>query len=287
MLRSTIPASIKIQEDIDPDCGTIIVDPTQIDQVLINLCTNGVHAMQEKGTLGVSLKQKVLKPEDIAHRPDMAAGMYAELSVSDTGTGIDPDITDRLFDPFFTTKEVGKGTGMGLSMVHGVVMSNRGMITVESESGEGSVFRVYFPVVESEDVEVEEIQAPLPTGTERILLVDDEEEIIELGTSILEQQGFKLTAKASSIEALEYVKRNPEGIDLVITDQTMPEMSGTELISEIKNIRPDIPVILCTGFSTKVNSEEEAKAFGITEFLMKPMDSRSLVNIVRKALDGK
>jgi signal transduction histidine kinase/CheY-like chemotaxis protein len=287
MLRSTIPATIEIQEDIDTECGTIVVDPTQIDQILINLCTNAVHAMQEKGTLGVGLKETFLSDRDLLHRPDMVPGKYAELSVSDTGTGIDPETIDRVFDPFFTTKEVGKGTGMGLSMVHGIALSNRGMIMVDSEPGMGSQFHVYFPVVESEDVELEEIQEDLPTGTEKILLVDDEEGIVDLQKNMLEQHGYTITTKTSSIEALDYVTGCPEEIDLVITDQSMPEMSGTELIAEIKKIRPDIPVILTTGFSTKVSSEEEAKAMGITEFIMKPVDMRSLVTVVRKALDQR
>jgi signal transduction histidine kinase/CheY-like chemotaxis protein len=287
MLRSTIPTMIMIQEDIDPECGTILVDPTQIDQVLINLCTNGVHAMNEKGILGVSLKQKVLGEKEIYHRPDMEPGVYVELSVSDTGTGIDPATIERVFDPFFTTKEVGEGTGMGLSMVHGIVMSHHGMITVDSEPGKGSTFHIYFPVVKSEDVEPEENQLPLPTGTERILLVDDEEGITELGRSILELQGFNVTTRASGIEALAYVKSAPGEIDLVITDQSMPEMSGTELTAEIKKIRADIPVILCTGYSQKVSSEEEAKAFGIKRLIMKPLDRQELVDIVRKTLDEK
>jgi signal transduction histidine kinase/ActR/RegA family two-component response regulator len=285
MLRSTIPAMIMINEDIDRDCGTILVDPTQIDQILINLCTNGVHAMKEKGTLGISLKQKVLGEKEIFHRPDMAPGKYVELSVSDTGTGIDRAIIERVFDPFFTTKEVGEGTGMGLSMVHGIVMSHHGMITVDSEPGKGSTFRIYFPVVESEDVELEEKKLPLPTGAERILLVDDEEGIIELGRAILEQQGYRVTTKANAIEALAFVKSGPDEIDLVITDQAMPKMSGTELTAEIKKIRADIPVILCTGFSKKVSSEEEAKAFGITRLIMKPLDRQDLADIVRKTLD--
>jgi CHASE1-domain containing sensor protein/CheY-like chemotaxis protein len=267
MLRSTIPATIEIQEDIDTECGTIVVDPTQIDQILINLCTNAVHAMQEKGTLGVGLKETFLSDRDLLHRPDMVPGKYAELSVSDTGTGIDPETIDRV--------------------VHGIALSNRGMIMVDSEPGMGSQFHVYFPVVESEDVELEEIQEDLPTGTEKILLVDDEEGIVDLQKNMLEQHGYTITTKTSSIEALDYVTGCPEEIDLVITDQSMPEMSGTELIAEIKKIRPDIPVILTTGFSTKVSSEEEAKAMGITEFIMKPVDMRSLVTVVRKALDQR
>jgi len=176
---------------------------------------------------------------------------------------------------------------MGLSMVHGIVTAHRGMIKVDSEPGMGSVFHIYLPVYEGAEVELEETQALLPTGTERILLVDDEEGIIELGRSILVQQGFNVTTKESSIEALEFVKSCPDEIDLVITDQAMPDMSGTELTAEIHKIRPDIPVVLCTGFSTRVSSEEEAKALGISEFIMKPLDRQSLLSIVRKALDEK
>jgi signal transduction histidine kinase/ActR/RegA family two-component response regulator/sensor domain CHASE-containing protein len=287
MLRSTIPAMILIKEDIDPECGTIFVDPTQIDQILINLCTNAVHAMNEKGILGIGLKQKILGEKEIFHRPDMVPGIYVELSVSDTGAGIDPAIIERVFDPFFTTKGVGEGTGMGLSMVHGIVMSHHGMITVDSEPGKGSTFHICFPVMESEDVEPEENQLSLPAGTERILLVDDEEGITELGKSILEQQGYEVITRASGNEALSFFKSGADEIDLVITDQSMPEMSGTELTAELKKIRADIPVILCSGFSKKVSSEEEAKTFGITQLLMKPLDRQALVETVRKILDEK
>ncbi len=285
MLRSIIPATVDIQENIDTECGTIIVDPTQIHQILINLCTNAVHAMQEKGNLVISLKQTVLKEKDMAHRPDMLPGPYAELTVNDTGTGMDPEIIDRVFDPFFTTKDVGVGTGMGLSMVHGIVMSHRGMIKVDSEPGKGCVINVYLPVVESVEAIIHETQESLPTGTERILLVDDEKGINELGRAILEQQGYNVTTKTNSIEALGFFKSFPDEIDLVITDQSMPEMSGTELTAEIHKIRPGKPVVLCTGFSTKVSSKEEANALGIKEFIMKPYDQRSLVIIVRKILD--
>ncbi len=287
MLRSTIPTTIEIQENIDPDCGKIIVDPTQIHQILINLCTNGVHAMHEKGTLGISLQQTVLSGKDLAHRSDMEPGAYAKLTVSDTGTGIDPETIERVFDPFFTTKNVGEGTGMGLSMVHGIVMSHHGMIEVESEPGKGSVFHVYFPVVKGEEDVPEEVQEPLAFGTESILLVDDEAGIVELGRGMLEQQGFKVIACTSSIDALEYIKNRPGEIDLVVTDQSMPHMSGTELVAEIQQVRPEMPVILCTGFSSKVSSEVKAREFGITELIMKPFDRHLLINTVRKVLDAR
>jgi signal transduction histidine kinase/ActR/RegA family two-component response regulator len=285
MLRSTIPAMVEIAEDMDEQCGTILVDPTQVDQLLINLCTNAVHAMNEKGILTIGLHHKFLDAAALAHRPDMKPGTYVEISVGDTGCGIDPAIIERVFDPFFTTKELGEGTGMGLAMVHGIVTSHRGMITVESAPGQGTVFRACFPVKEGADAVPEQVLDSLPTGTERILLVDDEEGIADLVAKILEQQGFRVVTRTKSTGALELFRKEPDRIDLVITDQAMPEMSGTEFTGAIKKIRPDIPVILCTGYSRTVSSGDEAEKLGLAAFLLKPVDREELIRTVRRVLD--
>ncbi len=286
MLRSTIPNMVEIEEDLDPQCGTILVDPTQIDQLLINLCTNAVHAMNERGTLTIGLQHKFLDTAAVAPRPDMKPGGYVEISVGDTGAGIDPAIIERVFDPFFTTKELGEGTGMGLSMVHGIVTSHRGMITVESVPGQGTVFRAYFPVTGDAYAVPEKVLESLSSGgKERILLVDDEEGIAELLAKILEQQGFRVVTRTTSTGALELFREEPDRFDLVITDQAMPKMSGTELIGAMKKIRPDIPMILYTGYSRTISSGEEAKKLGIAAFLLKPVDREELISNVRRVLD--
>ncbi|MCK4507470.1 MAG: response regulator, partial [Desulfuromonadales bacterium] len=192
-----------------------------------------------------------------------------------------------IFDPFFTTKEVGSGTGMGLSVAHGIITQHGGFITVESHPGQGSTFNLYFPSIKKMSVESKpEFIEPLPTGTERVLFVDDEECLADTCGELLEYQGYKVTSLMSSIEALTVFRSDPQKFDLVITDQTMPELSGAELATELLKIRPDIPIILCSGFSAKV-SEEEAKGIGIREFCMKPMDMKQLATIARKVLDER
>jgi PAS domain S-box-containing protein len=286
LLRSTIPTTVKIREDIDTQCGTIKADPTQLNQVLMNLSTNAVDAMDEKGVLIVSLQEVNLSESELYYRPGMTPGPYVKLSVSDNGIGMDNETAKHIFDPFFTTKEVGKGTGMGLSVVHGIVERHGGMIAVDSEPGEGTTFHIFYPVIEGQEFRKPEVAALLPTGNERILFVDDVESITVLGSKILERQGYQVRAIINSADALETFKANPEDFDLVVTDQTMPNMSGKELAVELLKVRPDIPIILCTGYSSKI-SEERAKEIGIREFCMKPLHRRQLVKTVRKVLDEK
>ncbi|MBC2706099.1 PAS domain S-box protein [Desulfobacula sp.] len=285
LIRSTIPTTIDIIQDIRADCGAIKADPTQIHQIVMNLATNAYHAMEETGgELKVSLKEIQLGEDDVII-PDLEPGDYACLSVSDTGTGMNKNIIEKIFDPFFTTKEVGKGTGMGLSVVHGIVKSMNGSIHVYSEPGKGTEFKTYFPI-EKSSFEKQSIQTeePVQGGTERILLVDDEEAIIAMEKQILERLGYQVTSRTSSIEALEAFRANPDTFDMVITDMAMPNMPGDKLSVELIKIRSDIPILLCTGFS-EIMSEEKAASLGIKGFILKPIVMKDLAQKIRDVLD--
>ncbi len=287
LIRSTIPTSIEINQDIRNDCGIIKADPTQIHQIVMNLATNAYHAMEnDDGELKVSLNEIKLDELDVLG-PDMPPGIYACLTVADTGIGIDEDITEKIFDPFFTTKETGKGTGMGLSVVHGIVKNAGGSIHVYSELGKGTEFHVYLPVVKSyfEQQKAQTTEA-IHGGTERILLVDDEDAIIRMEQQMLERLGYQVDTRSSSVEALEAFRAGPKKFDVVITDMAMPNMSGDKLAAELIKIRPDIPILLCTGFSEKI-SEERAVSMGIKDVLMKPIVRADLSSKIRKVLDDK
>ncbi|MBI9089488.1 MAG: response regulator [Desulfobacterium sp.] len=286
LLRVTIPTTVKIVTKIDPECGNILADPTQIHQVVTNLATNAVHAMGEKGKLTITLNQIHLTKGDLSHRPDMDSGDYVRLTVSDTGPGISPETIDRIFEPFFTTKATGKGTGMGLAMVHGIVMAGHGMVTVRSDPGKGTAFDAYFPVSDRPVVSIPSTSPPLPTGNEHIMLVDDEQAIVTLGRQMLERQGYRITTSTDSRQALEAFRSGPDDFDLIITDQTMPHMSGIEWTQKILANRSDIPVILATGHSSMI-SQETFKEHGFRELIMKPFSRKELALAVRKVLDGK
>ena len=288
LLRSTLPATVEIMTTVDVDTGTLVInaDTTQLQQVFINLCTNAVHAMNGKGLLKIDLKEVEFASREIFAIAGQHAGRYAELSISDTGCGMDETTINKMFDPFFTTKGVGEGTGMGLSVVHGIIEQHGGFITVDSTPGHGATFNLYLPVISEIAVELKTKAAGvLPTGTESVLFVDDEESIAYTFNELLEHLGYKVTSVTSSLEALDIFKANPHEFDLVFTDQTMPGTSGAELATELLKIRPDIPIILCSGYSSQV-SEEDAKGIGIREFCMKPMDMKQLATVSRKVLDG-
>ncbi|RZB36760.1 MAG: hypothetical protein SRB2_01839 [Desulfobacteraceae bacterium Eth-SRB2] len=286
LLRSSIPTSIEIRSNIPSDSAIVLADPTQINQIMINLCTNAAHAMEEdSGVLEINLNRMTLD-ESTAQSYELSPGGYVKLTVNDTGHGIDPEIKDRIFDPYFTTREVGKGSGMGLSMVHGIVMTHDGAITVDSEVGKGTTFNVFLPMVEREFVPEIIVDEDLPAGNEKLLLVDDEESIVKMGHQRLERLGYKIESTTSSIEALELFRSKPDQFDLVITDLTMPKMTGDRLLKKIRNIRSDIPIILCTGFSEKMD-KDKAKELGATGYLEKPHDKRELAKMVREVLDGK
>jgi len=284
LIRSTIPTSIEINQTISPDCGPIKADPTQIHQVVMNLATNAFHAMEDSGgELKVNLIEIELDAQDLPS-PNMESGPYACLTVADTGTGIDGNIRKRIFDPFFTTKELGKGTGMGLSVIHGIVQSAGGNIQVNSEPGQGTEFHVYLPVAKSHFEQPEtQTKEPLQRGTEQILIVDDEDAIVCMEKQMLERLGYSVVSHTSSVEALEAFRAKPDKFDMAITDMAMPNMSGDELASELIKIRSDIPILLCTGFSERI-PEEKAKSIGIKGFLMKPIVRADLSKMVRKVL---
>ncbi|MBW2643304.1 MAG: PAS domain S-box protein [Deltaproteobacteria bacterium] len=282
-LRATIPTSIDIRQNIRATDDTVLADPTQIHQLMMNLCTNASHAVETGGTIEVGIENIVLDEDSAVLYPDLIPGNYVKVTVSDTGQGIAPEATDRIFDPYFTTKEVGKGTGMGLSVVHGIVKSHGGAIIVESELGKGTTFSVFFPVIEKQvDSEIE-IDEKLPTGNERILFVDDEESMVYVGRYRLERLGYQVEAQTSPVQALKLFQANPDQFDLLITDMAMPRMTGDMLVKEILKIRPDIPTILCTGFSEKID-EERSKKLGISAYIVKPFDRRDLAKLVRKVL---
>jgi PAS domain S-box-containing protein len=286
LLRSSIPTTIQFSWRIDDACGVIMGDPTQIHQVIMNLCTNAFHAMEEKGgELEVSLTEIELGAGEMPNGIDLSPGRYIQLMVADTGHGIEREVLKRIFDPYYTTKEEGKGTGLGLAVVHGIIKEHCGDIRVSSESGKGSVFHVYLPLIEIKDKEKEMAPEPVQMGSERILLVDDEETIVHMAKRMLEWLGYQVTSRTSSIEALEAFRAQPSKFDLVITDMTMPNMSGEILAEELKKIRSDIPVILCSGFSERV-SKEGTVTLGIEGFLMKPIVMSDLAKTIREVLNN-
>ncbi len=285
MLRPSLPTTIEITHDIDAATGLLFIDPTQLNQILMNLCTNAFHAMEETGgKLDISLKEVALSKDNLTHEPDVTVGTFIQLSIGDTGTGVTPTVKDKIFDPYFTTKEAGKGTGMGLAMVHGIVKNYGGFISLDSELGKGTVFHVFLPTVKKEALTENKMNDQTPTGKERILFVDDEEILANMGKTMLERLGYHVTVRKSSLEALEIFQNQPDKFDLVITDQTMPGMTGSDLSRRMLQIRPEIPIILCTGYST-IMSEEKAKSMGIKEFAFKPLTKQDIAKLIRKVLD--
>jgi signal transduction histidine kinase/ActR/RegA family two-component response regulator len=285
LLRASIPTTISISANVKSESGVILGDPVQIQQVIMNLATNAAYAMRERGgILDISLSDfSVGRSNENPH--GMEPGLYMKLTVQDTGTGVPPAIMEKIFDPFFTTKKQGEGTGLGLSVVMGIVKQYEGYITAESEPGKGSIFTVYFPKVEEAPVtEAAPGHEAVPTGDERILFVDDEEALVEMGEDLLAELGYEVVCRTSSREALALFRLDPSRFDLVVTDQTMPDLTGIELAKEMLLIRPDIPIILCTGFSHLVDADS-ARVAGIRGFVMKPLTKREIARTVRKVLD--
>jgi len=285
-IRATIPTTIEIRQDISNNCTNVKADSTQIHQIVMNLTTNAYHAMEETGgELKVSLKEIEFGRHDIIS-PDMKSGTYVCLSVADTGIGMDKELTGKIFDPFFTTKEKGKGTGMGLSVVHGIVAGMNGIIQADSKPDKGTKINVYFPVEKKDSERLpDQAKNPMPGGIEKILLVDDEEDIVTMEKQTLELLGYQVTSHTSSIEALENFQADPHKFDMVITDMAMPKMPGDKLSTELISIRPDIPILLCTGFSETI-SEEKAASMGIKGFLLKPIGMKDLSRKIREVLDN-
>ncbi len=289
MLRAAIPSSIEMRTSIRSH-GMVMADPTQVHQVLMNLCTNAAHAMRETGgALEINLEEVELEDCFAALSQDMQPGPCLRLTVSDTGHGMTDYVRERIFDPYFTTKGPGEGTGLGLAVVHGIVKSHGGSMSVYSEPGQGSAFHIYLPKLEPETCEetTSPAKSPIPVamGNESILFVDDEEVLCMAGHEILEHLGYRVAVRSSPIEALEAFRERPERFDLVITDMTMPSMTGIDLAGEIMRIRPNLPIILCTGFSER-SIQSKAMAIGIQEVIMKPTDVRCLAEAIRRALDA-
>jgi signal transduction histidine kinase/ActR/RegA family two-component response regulator len=287
LLRSSLPTTIEIRRSIGNNLGSVLADPTQIHQIVMNLCTNAAHAMDENGgILTVNLDQVDLDKKEAGRFQDLHPGPFIRLTIRDTGQGIDHDIIDSIFDPYFTTKAVGEGTGMGLSVVLGIVKSYGGEIGVHSKPGKGSVFEVYLPAIHGETKTITARESDLPMGDEKILFVDDEPELVLIGKRRLERLGYRVEARSSSQEALDTFRSNPDGFNLVVTDMTMPGMTGAKLAQEILRLRKDMPIILCTGYSRQI-SEEKALKMGIRAFLMKPLSFTDLAESVRRVLDTK
>lgn len=285
MLRPSLPTTIEITQNISAEVGFILADPIQIHQILMNLSTNAFHAMEKTGgMLSISMKNVDLTKDQLPPDIDIKAGNYVQFSVGDTGPGISPEIQSKIFDPYFTTKGQGKGTGMGLAIVHGTVKSYGGFLSLDSVPEKGTTFDVFLPVFNKEQIHSRpEVIEQYQTGRESILFIDDEPHLANMGREILEQLGYTVSAQTSGAKALEVFNKNPDTFDLVITDQTMPGMTGVELAENILQTRADIPIILCTGYSS-ITSREEAKASGIREFVLKPLTVNELSTLIRQVL---
>lgn len=274
-LRTTIPTTIEIRKYLPDEEITILADPVQVNQILMNLCINASQAMEDTGgILEINVEQTTLEARVIKNFVDLIPGKYLKMTVSDTGPGIAKEIVNRIFDPYFTTREMGKGSGMGLSVVHGIVQNHNGGIAVDSKPGKGAVLSVFFPVVD-EKPEVE---------TKTILFVDDEKAIADMSQKMLKHLGYKVKICLNPLQALDLFQSKPDEFDLVITDMTMPQMTGVKLSEKLMEIRSDIPIVICTGYSFLID-EEKAKQLGIAGYLVKPTSMAKMAKAIRKALD--
>jgi len=287
LLRSAIPTTIEIRQSIDETTGTVNADPTQMHQIVMNLCTNAAHAMHETGgVLEIALSSVLITKESMSNYHDLSPGPFLVLKISDTGSGIDPKIIHRIYEPFFTTKDKEKGTGMGLAVVHGIVKDHGGDIDIDSQLGKGTTFTILLPRVITEPDKEEGTQFKTPTGNEHILFVDDEKTLLDVGEKMLLSLGYTVTSCDNSLEALEIFQQTPDKFDMVITDQTMPHMTGYSLAKRILEIKPTISVILCTGYSDTV-TPEKVEAAGIKALVYKPISRKDIARTIREALDKK
>jgi len=285
IVRPTFSSNIEIHEDIEPDAGIVMADPSEIRQILMNLCTNALHAMRNNGgELRIILKKVYLQLDDILECSPLEPGPYIKLSVSDTGHGMEPYIKERIFEPFFTTKSAGEGVGMGLPVIHGLIRNYGGDITVHSNPGHGTVFDLFLPVAELPVHKTEKVTEPHNGHKERILYVEDDKILLFMQQEIFEHLGYDVVAISNPFEALDIFAADPEIFHLVITDQVMPGMTGIQLSRELLRIRADIPIILCTGFSETVTRKEALK-IGIKEFIMKPIITREVAGLIHKVLN--
>ena len=288
LVQTTMPKTIKLVQDIDPQCGSILGDTTQLQQIMVNLCTNASHAMgkEEPGTLTVILREIDLAGEEIEGPViDLDPGSYACITVSDTGCGMPPEVLERIFEPYFTTKKQGEGTGFGLSIVHGIVRKHRGTITVESEVGQGTTFKAYFPLISEAAPQEPKAgkNAPVSAVRGRILFVDDDQTVLSMGREILESYGYNVVTATNGRRALKTFKQNPSGFDALVTDYNMPEMNGHELIREVVAIRNELPSILCSGYMEKVEGED-LSVLGHTAYMAKPIDWRELSQTIQMGI---
>ena len=283
-LRATIPTTIEIKTRIDEKSGAVLANSVELHQIIMNLCTNAHHAIGEQaGLLEVAVQNTEIGLSQKNDLIDLEIGSYVRISVKDTGYGMTPDVIKRIFDPYFTTKEKGVGTGLGLAVVHGIVKKYGGSINVESELGKGTTFHIYLPKADIAPPIKAEQPKQLMGGSERILFVDDEKMLVDIGQQALQRLGYDVVSRTSPIEALELFKAKPDFFDLVITDQTMPGMTGDALAKELMNVRPNLPVIICTGYSQTID-QERAKQIGIKAFVMKPILINEIAAAVRKVL---
>jgi len=285
LLRTTIPSTIDIKPELIYRKGRVFADPTELHQVVMNICNNAAQSMEKTGgTLIIRLKKATLTKELITELPQATQGNYLLLQICDSGIGIADAIKPKIFEPFFTTRTIKEGAGMGLAVVHGIIQRLKGMILVDSEIGKGTVISVYIPEISQEAPKTVEAPSILPGGEEHILFVDDEPIIADVTKLRLEKLGYRITVDTCSTDALTRFQSHPERYDMVITDQTMPEMTGEQLSRAILKIRPEIPIILCTGYSALIDAEK-AKAIGIREFMMKPFDQKELAATIRRLLN--
>ncbi|THB73550.1 MAG: PAS domain-containing sensor histidine kinase, partial [Desulfobulbaceae bacterium] len=285
LVRSTIPTSIEIRNNLPSETIPILADHVQINQVVLNLCANAAQEMEETGgTLTISAKSVTLKDGEVVNFIELPAGDYLKLSISDTGNGIEPDVRERIFDPYFTTKAVGKGTGMGLAVVLGIVIGHKGSINVESSVGTGSTFEILLPIQQTTSLNQRESKQRTPTGSETIVFVDDEEQICAINRKMIERLGYQVHISSNPAEVLALMKKNTQKVDLLITDMTMPQLSGAELAKEVRKTHPDLPIIICTGHSSFID-EEKAKKLGISALVMKPTTQKAIATIIRTVLD--
>lgn len=286
LLRSTIPTTIEIRQNMSITDEIILADPIQINQIVMNLCINASQEMEHTGgRLDISVDTVILNKDNLGLFPDLTRGKYVKLAISDTGPGIVPEIIDRIFDPYFTTKKIGKGSGMGLAVVHGIVKNHDGAITVDSRPGQGTTFNIFFPATTRKpEIETQKTD-DIPPGTEAILFVDDEKSIVDMTRQMLERLGYKVQAETDPVEALVLFQSNPHRFDLIITDMTMPQMTGVQLSKKLKEIRPDIPIVICTGHSSLIDEEKTSK-MDIAAYIMKPIKMSRIAKTIREVLES-
>jgi CheY-like chemotaxis protein/anti-sigma regulatory factor (Ser/Thr protein kinase) len=286
LLRATVPATIEMRLDLDTD-ALILGSPSQVHQIFMNLCTNAVHAMEETGgQLGIRVTDTVFSETVADSHIQVKPGEYILITISDTGAGIPPELIDTIFEPYVTTKAPGEGTGLGLAVVHGIVKTYGGEISIESTVGSGTVFSIYLPAIKGSESELPEPPEAPASGTEHILLVDDEPSVVQYVARSLERLGYTVSVKTTAKAALSLFESGPRDFDLIVTDMTMPQMTGEQLADAVKKIRPDMPVVLCTGYSKRISRLGEMPG-SVDAILAKPVSRSDLAKTVRNMLDGK